>query len=375
MKLPAYAQIDLDRLNSNLDLISQKAKVPMIPVIKANAYGHGALTIAREIGKRRDVAALSVGTVAEGAELRQGGIKGRIIVLDGFLPDQAREISQNSLEVVASSIEEAKLLAGKSGREPVPVHIKINTGMTRLGADPEGALAFYNQVSRLKKVAIVGLMTHLAASNLKKGHTPTQISIFNQIISAIRSSGGQTPPIHAANTAAIFLHPKSHYDIVRPGIGIYGVQEFSGKNVGLKPILSLNARVAMIRNVSKGTPVSYGSTWISPGKRRVALVPIGYADGYSRRLSNRAHAIINGKKIKQIGIICMDNCLFDVTGASAKPGDEVTLIGGDKRATITVNQLARKLDTITYEILCAIGRRIPRVYVKSGKIKIIKEGF
>ncbi len=375
MNFPAYARINLDRLNSNLDLIGKRAKVPMTPVIKANAYGHGAAPIAKDIAGRKDVAALSVGMVAEGVELRKAGIKGRIIVLDGFFPEQAGEVSRNNLEMVVSSFDEAKLLALKSGRKLAPVHIKINTGMTRLGADPEGALRFYRQVSGLRKVAIVGLMTHFADSNLLRGRTPTQISLFNEIISAIRSSGLQTPPIHAANTAAIFRHPKSHYDMVRPGIGIYGIQEFGGKDVGLSPVLSLSAKVTMIRSVKKGTPVSYGSAWISPGTRRVAIVAIGYADGYSRSLSNRAHAIINGEKIKQIGIICMDNCLFDVTGTSARPGDEVTLIGGDKQVIITVNQLARKMDTITYELLCSIGRRVARVYVKRGKIKMVEEGF
>ncbi|VAX20280.1 Alanine racemase [hydrothermal vent metagenome] len=375
MNFPAYANINLDRLNSNLDIIHKRAKVPMTPVIKANAYGHGAAPVAKDIWRRKDVAALSVGTVAEGAELRKAGIKGRIIVLDGFLPEQAGAVSLYSLEVVVSSFDEAKLLARKSARRPIPVHVKINTGMTRLGADPEGALDFFNQVSGLKKVAIVGLMTHFAASNIAKGGSTTQISLFSDIISAIRSSGRTIPPIHAANTAAIFRHPQSHYDMVRPGIGIYGIQEFGGKNAGLSPVLSLFAKVTMIRSVKKGTPVSYQSTWISPGKRRVALVAIGYADGYSRSLSNRAHAIINGKKIKQIGIICMDNCLFDVTGANASPGDDVTLIGGDKRAIITVNQLARKIGSITYETLCSIGRRVARIYVKRGKIKMVREGF
>lgn len=373
---PAYAEIDLDKLHQNLDLLSKTSQVPLAPVIKANGYGHGAVGLAKELISRRDVLALCVGTMDEGMELRKVGVKGRVIVLDGILAEQAKNVAQNNLEVVISSIETARALAAAgAGGKPVSVHLKINTGMTRLGSDPEGALDFYKKTAKIKKLTIAGVMTHLADSGKRKGLTSIQTTLFDDILSSIRASGFDPPPLHAANTAAAFLHPESRYDFIRPGIGIYGIQEFGGRDVGLKPILSLRARVMMARQVTKGTPVSYGMTWASPGKRNVAVVSIGYADGYMRSLSNKTHAIINGKKIKQIGVICMDNCLFDITGTNAATNDLVTLIGEDKGVSVKAEQLARIAKTITYEILCGIGRRIPRVYIRSGKVEKISERF
>lgn len=366
---PVYAEIDLDRMHSNLDLLGKRASVPMLPVIKANAYGHGAAALAKEIGSRSDVAGLSVGTVDEALELRKAGYKGRALVLDGVFAEQAAQVVRHKLEVVVSSIDQVKMLVAKAARSPVSIHLKINTGMTRLGADPENAVELYKKAASMKKTAIVGVMTHLADSNKRKGYAPTQIKIFDDILSSIRASGFLLPTRHAANTAAVFLHPKARYDMVRPGIGVYGIQEFGGRDVGLKPVLSLRARIMITRRLLKGTPVSYGMTWVAPRKCKVAVVCAGYADGYSRSFSNKAHAIINGGKIRQIGIVCMDNCLFDVTYANAKTGDVVTLIGEDKKAAVKAVELARLAKTISYEILCGIGRRATRVYIRSGKVE------
>ncbi|VAX22912.1 Alanine racemase [hydrothermal vent metagenome] len=364
-KFPIWAEINLGDINANLDLISRTAKVPMLPVIKANAYGHGAVELYKEISRHSNVAGLSVGTVGEALELRRAGYKKRLVILDGFLPNQVPDIINSRSEVVVSSIENIRLLARLAGREPVPVHIKINTGMTRLGADPDGAVEFYKKTARVKKIGIAGVMTHLADSGTKAN---AQISLFNETLSAIRSCGFTLPQRHAANTSAIFLNPKASYDMVRPGIGIYGVQNFAGKNVALKPALSLRARIMMVREVAKGATVSYGMTWTAQQKRVVAVVCAGYADGYSRSLSNKAHAIIKGIKIRQIGTICMDNSLFDVTGTGAKAGDVVTLIGSDKSKNIPVTKIAKLAGTISYEILCGIGRRVTRVYTRSGKV-------
>lgn len=357
-----------------MDLIRKTAAAPLLPVIKANAYGHGAVTIARELLKRRDVAALCVGSVGEALELRREGIKSRIIVLDGVFREQARDVARYGLEAVVSSVAEARALASAAGRERIGVHFKINTGMTRLGANGDKALGAYKKIAGMKKIYPAGLMTHLAEANKKRGATSRQVSQFEQALSAIRGSGFELPPIHAANTAAIFLHPKARYDAARPGLGVYGVQEFSGADVGLLPILSWRARIIMARDVAKNTPVSYGAIWVSPGRRRVAVAYAGYADGFSRRMSNKAVAVFKGKKIRQVGAICMDNCLFDVTGTDAKAGDTITLIGDDGGRSIRANDLARWSGTISYEILCGIGRRAPRVYLKNGKaVKTVAE--
>lgn len=372
---PLWAEIDLERFHHNLDVISHTAGTPLLPVIKANAYGHGAVTLAKELVKRKDVAAITVGTVDEAAELRKSGIKGRIIVLLGVFPEYAGAVSEYGLEAVVSSYEAASYIATKAARKPVPLHFKINTGMTRLGAGPHIAAELYKRLSRLKGVKIAGVMTHLADSDRKNGFTNKQLAVFDEVCASIRDAGFTLPPRHVANTSGVFIHPKSRYELVRPGIGIFGVQPFAGDSVGLLPVLSLRGRVSMLREVKKGTPVSYGGKWKSPAKRRVAVVGAGYADGYPRGLSNHVFGIINGRKVRQIGTVCMDNIMFDVTGVSARYGGVITLIGEDGEESVTAAQLARKLRGIPYEILCGIGRRVPRVYIRGGKVESVVGNF
>lgn len=368
LNYPSHIEIDLDRLHSNIDLISGKTGTPLAPVVKADAYGHGAEVIARQLSERDEVAALCVWTLREAACLRKQGIKGRIIVLGGVFPEETSDAVNLGLEVVISSLGEAKALAAKAGRTVASAHLKINTGMARLGADSDAVLKIFRSVNRMKKISLAGVMTHLADSEKPRGRARAQLKLFDDILSSVSCAGITIPPRHTANTAAVFLHPASRYELARPGIGVYGVQEFGGKNVGLKPVLSWRAKVALVREVKKGDPVSYNMTWISPGRRKVAVVCAGYADGYSRRLSNKAHAIIGGKKIRQIGTICMDNCLFDVTGLKVKAGQAVTLIGSDGQQTMPLKKLARQLDTISYEIMCGISQRLPRVYFLGGKV-------
>jgi alanine racemase len=358
----------MDRLHSNVDIIAKTAGVPLLPVVKANAYGHGAVTVGLALSRRKDVAGLCVGTVAEAVELRLAGYNGRLIALDGVFAEQARIVADQRLEVVISSLQIAKTLARHAGKRPVPVHFKINTGMTRLGAQADETVQIYEKAAALTGVQVVGVMTHLADSGTRDGFTQRQTGLFDDVISALRARGFQVPPLHAANTGGIFLHPGSRYDFVRPGIGVYGVQEFAGKNAGLSPILSLTARISHIQRVSRGAAVSYGMKWKSPGERDIAVVQAGYADGYPRILSGKTRAIVNGCMARQVGVICMDNAMFDVTGLGAKVGDEAILIGEDGGRKITVHDLAVKAGTISYEILCAIGRRASRLYVKNGRV-------
>ena len=337
-------------------------------MIKANAYGHGAIAVAKEIASRKDVDALCVMTVAEASELRRAGIKKRLVLLGGCAKSQAEEVLSLDCEVVASDLETVKALAVKAGKKPARIHLKINTGMTRLGVDAEDAVSLYKKIASLPKIIVTGLMTHFAAAGSDAVMTKKQIALFDDISSAVRASGHTLPPRSAANTAALFLHPDSVYDAVRPGIGIYGVQPFPGKSRGLKPVMSLYGRVMMTRKVKKGQSVSYGMTWKSPGDREVAVVGAGYADGYAIRLSNQTRAIIKGLYAEQIGVICMDSCLFDVTGKNVKKGDVVTLIGEEGGKKVTAAHLATTLDTVAYEVLCGVGRRAPRLYRKGKRI-------
>lgn len=371
---PLCARVDMDKLHANMDIIARTAGVPLLPVVKANAYGHGAVTVGLALARRKDVVGLSVGTVAEAVELRLAGYKGRLVVLDSVFAEQARVVADFALEVVISSLKIAQTLARHAGRRPVPVHFKINTGMTRLGVEAEDAVKIYGRVASLKGAQIVGLMTHLADSGVRGGFTDIQTALFDDIVSSLRGRGFEIPPRHAANTGGIFLSPASRYDIARPGIGVYGIQDFAGKKAGLSPVLSLTARVSHIQRVSRGMTVSYGMRWKSPGVRDVAVAQAGYADGYPRSLSGKARAIINGRLARQVGVICMDNAMFDVTGLGVGVGAEAVLIGETDGNKITVRDLARKAGTISYEILCGIGRRASRLYVKGGRVVKTVEG-
>lgn len=370
---PTWATIDLDRINQNLDLIHTKAGTRLFPVVKANAYGHGAVGVASEIAQHKGVDALCVMTVAEASELRRAGITKRLILLGGCSKTQAGEAVGLNCEVVISDLETAKALAGKAGRKPVAVHLKINTGMTRLGVDADDAVILYKKAAALSKIKIASLMTHFAAADSDKVMTNNQIALFDDITSAIKASGDNLPPRSAANTAAIFLHPEARYDVCRPGIGVYGAQPFPGKSRGLKPVMSFYGRVMMTRKISRGETVSYGMTWKSPGEREVAVVSAGYADGYARGLSNQSRAIIKGSYIAQIGVICMDNSLFDVTGKNVKTGDTVTLIGEEGDKKVTAAYLAATQGTIAYEVLCGVGRRAPRLYQKGKRVTSVAD--
>ena len=368
-----WATVDLDRINHNLDLIHKKTGTPLLPVVKANAYGHGAVAVAKEIALRKDVDALCVMTVAEAFELRRAGLKKRLILLGGCAKSQAKEVLGLDCEVVTSDLETAKALSLKAGKKQARVHLKINTGMTRLGVAAEEAVSLYKKTVSLPKIVMAGLMTHFAAADSDTVMTKKQIALFDNISSAIKTSGHDLPPRSAANTAALFLHPDSIYDAVRPGIGVYGVQPFPGRSRGLKPAMSLYARVMMTRKVIRGQTVSYGMTWKSPGDREVAVVGAGYADGYARGLSNQTRAIIKGSYVAQIGVICMDSCLFDVTGKNVKKGDAVTLIGEEGDKKVTTAYLATKQGATAYEILCGVGRRAPRLYRKGKRITSVAD--
>ena len=365
---PCWAEVDLDKLHRNADRISETAKVPLMPVVKANAYGHGASAIARQLSRRKDVAALCVWSLEEALALRKGGIKGRVITLGGARPWEGRLAAETGAEVVVGSAEQARALARAAGRRaPALVHFKVNTGMNRLGSDPEDSFGQYSAISSMKNVRLAGVMTHLASAGGSRRQTAMQLKTFADILSALRAAGKTIPPRHAANTAAIFSHPEACLDLVRPGIGLYGIKEFPGADPGLEPVMTLRAVLIAVRSVGKGEGVSYDSMWISPGKRRVAAAAIGYADGYSRVLSGRSHAIINGGRAPQIGAICMDTSMFDVTKVDASAGDVATLIGPEGSGAAGAARWAGVCGTISYEILCRIGPRVRRIYIRRGK--------
>ncbi len=365
---PTIATVDLDALAHNLAQVRKYvgAACDIIAVVKADAYGHGAVAIARSL-LTLGVSRLGVATLAEGRALREGGISAPILVMGALFPQECAEAIAHELTPV---IYDRRQLDGfvqalSSRREPHPVHIKVDTGMGRLGLEPGEVLELVRSSSFGTAVKMEGLMTHLAdADGEDVGFTRLQLERFRSLVEKLEAAGLKVPLVHAANSAAIVRHPSSHFNAVRPGIMLYGYHTLagSGTDLYLKPVLRLSTTVAQVREVPQGGTVSYSRTYVAPRPSQIAVLPVGYADGYNRHLSNRGAVLVHGCRAPIVGRVCMDMTMVDVTEIPAvKQGDEAVLIGRQGEREITAGDLAELLDTIPYEVLCAIGPRVPRI--------------
>jgi len=363
-----WAEIDLSAIRHNVRVIRQLARknVEIMAVVKADAYGHGSVPVAKavvEAGADR----LGVASLSEAIELREAGVYFPIQILGCSLPEQAVEIIHYNLAQTVSNEEIVYALSKAAVKEKkiARIHVKVDTGMGRVGVAADKLGEFVTKISAYEAVRVEGIMTHLpCADEPFDEFTPSQIKRFAQLISdtRIRSLGAR---YHAANSAGIVRYPASHFDLVRPGLMIYGATTVPDCPVQklLKPALSLRSQIVQIREMREGDPVSYGSTHRLPKDTLVAVVPIGYADGFSRALSNKAWVLVNGKRAPVIGRVCMDQCLIDVGEVdNVHLGDIVTLIGTDNGESIRVEDVAAAAGTIPHEILCTIGKRVERVY-------------
>lgn len=366
---PTFAAIDLHALAHNLAVV--RSHIPksceIIAVVKANAYGHGLVEVARAL-LRLGVARLGVASLDEGLALRQAGIEAAILVMGAVFPHQLSDLIAHRLTPVLYDARLTDAFAKQLGsrREPYPVHLKVDTGMGRLGFAPEEVLPLLQRPVFKGPLRAEGLMTHLAdADSEERNYTERQLARFRLLLDHIKQSGLAVPLIHTANSAAVLRYPSSHFTAVRPGIMLYGYHTLpAGDPVpDLKPVLSLTTTIAQIRSIPKGGSISYNRTFIAQRPSRVAILPIGYADGYNRLLSNRASVLIGGRRTPVVGRICMDMTLVDVTDlADVSPGQQAVLIGRQGAQRITADDIAAWLDTISYEVLCAIGPRVPRIY-------------
>jgi alanine racemase len=359
---PTWAEINLDSLKSNF-LQTKRVignNVGVISIVKADAYGHGAVALGKAlIGSGSDM--LGVATVEEALELRESQIHAPITLLGGIQPEEAKSAIKNGLTPSLFSIPSAQAInkyAEKMSKR-VKYHLKIDTGMNRLGVDSGEICDFLNQLSSFKNLEMEGVFTHFAnADGGARDFTLNQISTFKAILSLIGQAGFYPKYIHSANSAAIQRFRESHMNLVRPGIMLYG----SGRigNCDLKPVMSLKTRVIQVKRIPSGTPVSYGGTFVTTKPTTIATLPIGYADGYMRRLSNRARVSIRGTTAPVVGTVCMDLIMVDVTEVpGVGVGDEVVIFGDGR---VSVEDVARWADTIPYEILSTIGKRVRRVY-------------
>jgi alanine racemase len=364
-----YATIDLSALGHNLSRIQERLskQCSVMAVVKANAYGHGAVETSRAL-IRSGISQLAVASVHEGMALREAGITAEILVLVDLFDEHIKDLLAYRLTPV---ITEQRLLpalakAAEAGNQSFPIHLKIDTGMGRLGFSPDDILTLFDALPAWKSLRVEGLMTHLADSDGENpGHSERQLQIFRNLLEQLERRRVHVPLVHAANSAAIVRFPQSHFSLVRPGIMLYGYHTLPKDvpNPELKPALSLRTTVMQLRTIKPGDSVSYNRTFVAKKTSNIAVLPIGYADGYNRRLSNKGFVLIDGKRAPIVGLVCMDMTMVDVTDiASVRVGDGVTLIGRESQDAIWADDIAEWTGTIPYEILCAIGPRIPRVY-------------
>lgn len=377
---PTTAHIDLRALRDNAGQARRLAgHREVIAVVKADAYGHGALAVARALAAD-GIGRFAVALVEEGRALRDAGVQGEILVLGGFTADQAPDIVESGLSAAVFHLDHAAALdraARRAGR-PVPIHVKIDTGMGRLGFPVADATAALTRLAESPGLRIEGLMTHFADADLADpGYAREQIARFDSVTDAARRVGVAIPVRHAANSAALIKGPAGVgplretpsdgplYDAVRPGIMLYGCRPGPDVNgVPLRPVLSLVTKVSLLKRVPADTPISYARTFVTRRESLIAVLPIGYADGYPRALSNRGTVLIRGRRAPVVGRVCMDLTMVDVTEVpDAAEGDEVVLIGSQRGASLSAEDVAEAAGTIAYELLCGIGPRVPRRYL------------
>ena len=366
---PTIASISLPALAHNLGEVQRllPPRCEILAVVKADGYGHGGLMVA-ETFSRLGIRRFGVTTVQEGVALREHGIREPILVMGGVLPFQLSDLIQSTLIPVLHDEDTAQGLAeALRGRvPPYPVHIKVDTGMRRLGLPPEKTLSFVQSPLFNGRLQLEGLMTHLAdADNLDPDFTLAQIKQFQAVADQLRSAGIPIPLLHVANTAGILFHPETHLGLVRPGIMLYGYSPTGVKphTARLQPAMRLFTKVIQVRSVGVGDRLSYQGAFRTTRASRIAVLPIGYAHGYSRRLSDRGMVLVRNCRVPIVGNICMDMMLIDVTDLpQVQPGDEAVLMGKQGSEEISAQDLAGWQDSIPYEVLCSIGPRVHRIY-------------
>ncbi len=383
-----WAEIDLNRIEHNFKLIKKQLSVgtKMCCVIKADAYGHGALELAA-LYERLGASFFAVSNLEEALELRMGGIKTPILIL-GFTPaSYVCELSDYNISQAVFSVEYAQELSeyAQSMNVTVKAHIKVDTGMSRIGlmcqnTETDTPVKDAMEIVSLDGLSVEGIFTHFAVSDEKeegRDYTEHQIDCFNYIINGMKENGFDTDKIikHCSNSAAIMDYKNANMDMVRAGIILYGLAP-SGKLKGqleLKPAMEIKSVIAHIKEIEPGTTVSYGRTFTADKKLKIATVPIGYADGYIRNLAESAYMIVCGKKAKVIGRICMDQCMIDVTDIkNVRVGDTVIVVGKSGKYEISMDDVASWTGTINYEVACLVGKRVPRVYIKNKEVTAVK---
>lgn len=371
------AHINLDNLRDNINIVKQyvKSGTKLCCAVKADGYGHGSVRIsvaALKVG----VSFLAVASISEGIELREAGIVAPILSLSLPLKDEIPSLIVHSITPLVFDEEFIDQLneVAISMHRKIPVHLKIDTGMGRVGCSPEDAKKLAKKITQTEGLYLEGVCTHLAcADSLKdddKNYTKNQIKKFNFAVNEIKREGINPGILHCSNSGAIFLHPDAHFDMVRPGIVIYGYSSCAKElGIKLKPVMEFSSQIVAIKHFNKGETVSYDRTWTATEDCDIGVVPAGYADGLVRRLSPGLEVAINGKMFPVVGRICMDQCMVLLgKNHDVKRWDKVVFFGPEENCK-TAEDLANQINTISYEILCGVNKRVPRIYIDTGKNK------
>lgn len=386
-----YAEINLDDVKENY-LNIEKNITPgtkVIGVLKTDGYGHGAIPIARELENRESLFGFALATAEEAVIMRNSGIQKPLLILGYTFPYSYEKLILHDIrmtvfreDMLEELVETCRRLSTPDEKKRAKIHIKVDTGMGRIGVEPdEKGLAFIRKALSYEEIEVEGIFTHFArADETDKTATIRQLQIFQQFVDRTEKENGVRIPIrHCSNSAAIIEMKEANFDVVRAGIILYGLwpsEEVHKDLVMLKPILSLYSRIVYIKEVPAGTPISYGGTFETPKPMRIATVPVGYGEGYPRGLSNKGSVLVHGHRVPVLGRVCMDQFMIDVTDLpQTKEGDLVTLIGKDGDEQITIEELGELSGRFNYELACDLGKRIPRVYTKGGKILYTKDYY
>jgi alanine racemase len=371
MLYQTHVQVHLDNIRFNLEGVRKTVgdHRKILIAVKANAYGHGAVPISK-LAEAAGMDWLGVATVPEGIELRQADVKLPILKFNQTFPEEMHAAIEYNLALTVYDSENIAALQKvcRDMDKQTNVHLKVDTGMGRIGAGAEDAAEIANTIERdCPNLHLQGVFTHFPVSDLPDNpFTENQISLFKAVVSNIQDNiGRQIEIVHAANSGAVLDYPDAWFDMVRPGIMVYGYypDKQTAHSIPLKPGLSFHTRVSSIKQVKAGTSISYGRTWQAPVDTHIGTIPVGYADGFNRLFSNQGRVLINRKSYPVVGRVCMDQTMLDLGAETdVKVGDEVVLIGHSGEAEITCDEWAEKLDTITYEVTCQINSRVKHYY-------------
>jgi len=376
-----WAEINLDALHHNLEQVKRLAgRRKLMVAVKADAYGHGLHEIGEELGGKVD--AFGVASVEEGKALRDAGVKDTTIIVLSPVPyDCIPDLFADRLVPSVTELEFARRVSAEAARRNlgVPVHVEVDTGMGRTGVSAESALSFIRDVAGLPGLTLAGVFTHFPSADSDIRFTESQLAAYRALLSRLEAAGIKGFLRHAANTAGILNVFESHLDMLRPGLVIYGIlpeSYASGRrhtDLDLKPVMSLRSRVVNLRDLPAGHSVSYERHYFTSRPSRIAVITAGYGDGYPYALTNAGKAIVRGRRASIVGNVCMDLSMLDVTDVpDVAIGDPVTLFGTENGDTITVNELASWAETIPYDIICRVSPRVPRVYIRQGRVTKVR---